>query len=70
VRRPVVPVPKILFANYADPLPGNPNADCPDVRLLYADQIEYLDQLHQLISMMIKGLGKDGVALADMVDGA
>ncbi len=65
-----VPVPKIVFTNYADPLPGNPNADCPDVHLLYGNQVEYLDkllgQMNQMIESTVKGLGKDNVAIADI----
>jgi lysophospholipase L1-like esterase len=65
-----VPVPKIVFTNYADPLPGDPSADCPDAHLLYADQLTYLDkllgQMNQMITSTITGLGKDNVALADI----
>ncbi len=64
-----VPVPRIVFTNYADPLPG-PNVECPDARMLYDDQVQYLakllGQMNSMIESTIKGLDKKNVAVADI----
>jgi lysophospholipase L1-like esterase len=64
-----VPVPKIVFTNYADPLPPN-GQKCPDTSYLYPAQVRYLSslvtQLDQTILSTINGLKDPNVAVADI----
>jgi lysophospholipase L1-like esterase len=64
-----VAVPKIVFTNYADPLPPN-GQKCPDTSWLYPAQTRYLSglvtQLDQTITSTINGLNDPNVAVADI----
>ena len=64
-----VAVPKIVFTNYADPLPPN-GQKCPDTSWLYPKQTIYLSnlvtQLDQLIAQTIGGLNDPNVTVADI----
>ena len=64
-----VPVPKIVFTNYANPLPPS-GTKCPDTSWLYRKQTQYLSslvgQLNQQIADTIDGLDDPDVALADI----
>ena len=64
-----VAVPKIVFTNYADPLPPN-GQKCPDTSWLYPKQTMYLSnlvtQLDQLIAQTIGGLNDPNVTVADI----
>lgn len=64
-----VPVPKIVFTNYADPLPPS-GTKCPDTSWLYKKQTQYLSslvgELNQTIEAAIEGLDNSNVALADI----
>jgi len=64
-----VPVPKIVFTNYANPLPPS-GTKCPDTSWLYKKQTQYLSslvgELNQKIEAAIEGLDKPDVALADI----
>jgi lysophospholipase L1-like esterase len=64
-----VPAPKIVFTNYANPLPED-GALCPDTNYLYKEQLQYLwslvDQANELIEDTINGLGDPDVAVADI----
>jgi lysophospholipase L1-like esterase len=63
------PVPRILFTNYANPLP-NAKVECPDTSYFYDDQVQYLAtllaQMNQLIQTTINGLTQKNVAVADI----
>jgi len=64
-----VPVPKIVFTNYANPLPPS-GTKCPDTSWLYKKQTQYLSslvgELNQKIEAAIEGLDNPDVALADI----
>jgi lysophospholipase L1-like esterase len=64
-----VPVPRIVFTNYPDPLP-DPKVRCPDARMLYDPQVRYLasllDEMNDLISTTIERLDEDHVVVADV----
>lgn len=64
-----VPVPKIVFTNYADPLPPK-GTKCPDTSWLYPRQVQYLSKLvgrmKEVIVSTIEDLDNDDVALADI----
>lgn len=64
-----VPTPKIVFTNYADPLPPN-GQKCPDTSYLYPKQTRYLSsivsQLDQTILSTINALDDPNVAVADI----
>jgi lysophospholipase L1-like esterase len=63
------PVPKILFTNYANPLP-NASVECPDTSYLYDEQVQYLGtllaQMNGIIASTINGLDQKNVAVADI----
>ncbi|MEX2253955.1 MAG: SGNH/GDSL hydrolase family protein [Acidimicrobiia bacterium] len=63
------PTPKIVFTNYADPLPPN-GAKCPDTSYLYPKQTRYLVKLVSMLNARIEsaidGIDDAGVALADI----
>ncbi len=63
------PVPKILFTNYANPLP-NPSVECPDTSYFYDDQVQYLGkllaQMNGIITSTISGLKQKNVGVADI----
>lgn len=62
-------VPKVVFTNYPNPLPGD-GAKCPDTSWLYPEHTSYLsglvDDLNGQIEAAIEGLGKANVAVADV----
>jgi lysophospholipase L1-like esterase len=64
-----VAMPKIVFTNYANPLPAD-GQKCPDTNWLYPKQTAYLSslvsQLDGIIKDTIEGLGNDAVAFADI----
>ena len=66
-----VPMPKIVFTTYANPLPKK-GADCADINYLYGDQVGYLTSLLQDMNGVIKSTIKDlnkrypGVAVTDI----
>ena len=64
-----VPVPKVVFTNYANPLPGK-GVKCNDTNYLYPEQIQYLasllQQMNDIIGSTIQGLGQKNVAVADI----
>lgn len=64
-----VPAPKVVFTNYANPLPGD-GAKCPDTSWLYPEQTTYLsglvDQLNADIVATIGALGNPDVRVADI----
>ena len=66
-----VPIPKIVFTTYANPLPKK-GADCDDINYLYGDQVDYLTSLLQDMNGIIKSTIKDlnkrypGAAVADI----
>jgi lysophospholipase L1-like esterase len=64
-----VPVPKIVFTNYADPLP-DPDVQCPDISYLYDQQVTYLSslvqQMNETITSTIEGLKNANIAVADI----
>jgi lysophospholipase L1-like esterase len=64
-----VPAPRILFTNYADPLP-NPKVECPDTSYLYDDQTQYLKQLlaqmNGIITSTVRGFNDKTVGVADI----
>ena len=66
-----VPVPKVVFTTYPDPLPPN-GAKCPDTSYLYSRQVRYLaslvTQMNGTITETIKGLDDPNVAVADVSD--
>jgi lysophospholipase L1-like esterase len=63
------PAPKILFTNYANPLP-NAKVECPDTSYLYDEQVQYLGtllaQMNGIIESTINGLNDKNVAVADI----
>jgi len=65
------PTPKIVFTDYASPLPpdGGPS-NCPDENWLYQSQVAYLStlvgQLNQTLTQTINGLNDPNVAVADI----
>lgn len=64
------PTPKIVFTNYANPLPPN-GAKCPDTSWLYPQQTRYLATLVTKMNQTIASAMPDGsstVALADISD--
>jgi lysophospholipase L1-like esterase len=64
-----VPVPKIVFTNYANPLPDQ-GTKCNDTSYLYPQQVDYLttllNQMNQIIGSTINGLGDKNVGVADI----
>jgi lysophospholipase L1-like esterase len=64
-----VPVPNIVFTNYANPLPDQ-GVKCNDTYYLYPEQVQYLEgllqQMNAMIEKTIEGLGKKNVAVADI----
>ncbi len=64
-----VPVPKIVFTDYANPLPGS-GVKCNDTNYLYPQQVQYLasllQQMNGLIESTIGGLKQKNVAVADI----
>jgi hypothetical protein len=65
------PTPKIVFTDYASPLPPNGGpADCPDENWLYQNQVSYLSslvgELNQTLTQTITGLRDPNVAVADI----
>lgn len=64
-----VAVPKIVFTNYADPLPPK-GTKCPHTSWLYPRQVQFLSrlvgQMNEVIVSTIGGLDNDDVALADI----
>jgi hypothetical protein len=63
------PTPKVVFTNYANPLPTN-SEKCPDTSWLHAQQTEYLsclvDQINETVKDTIGGLGHQDVGFADL----
>ncbi len=63
------PVPKIVFTNYANPIPED-GALCPDTNYLYKEQLQYLaslvDEANETIEDTINGLNDPDVAVADI----
>ncbi len=63
------PAPKVVFTNYANPLPAD-GAKCPDTSWLYPEQTTYLSSLvtevNEVIESTIEGLGLPNVTLADI----
>jgi hypothetical protein len=61
--------PRVLFTNYANPLPAD-GAKCPDTSWLYPEQTTYLsslvDDLNADILRTISGLGRANVGVADI----
>jgi lysophospholipase L1-like esterase len=64
-----VPAPKIVFTNYANPLPAA-GVKCNDTSYLYPDQVQYLAsllaQMNGIIESAIKALNDKNVAMADI----
>jgi lysophospholipase L1-like esterase len=64
-----VAVPKVIFTNYANPLPPD-GAICNDTNWLYKEQLQYLsslvDQINETIEDTITALGDPNVAVADI----
>lgn len=64
-----VPVPNIVFTNYANPLPDK-GVKCNDTYYLYPEQVQYLagllQQMNAMIESTINGLNKKNVAVADI----
>jgi lysophospholipase L1-like esterase len=64
-----VPAPKIVFTNYANPLPED-GAICNDTNYLYKEQLEYLytlvEQANETIEDAITALDDPDVVLADI----
>ncbi len=63
------PAPKIVFTNYANPIPED-GALCNDTNYLYKEQLQYLsslvDQANEAIEDTINGLKDPDVAVADI----
>lgn len=64
-----VPVPRIVFTTYPNPLPDK-GVKCNDVSWLYPSQVQYLASLlremNGIIASTIEALGKKHVAVADI----
>jgi lysophospholipase L1-like esterase len=64
-----VAVPKVLFTNYANPLP-DAKVECNDTSYLYDQQVQYLAkllaQMNGIIESTIAGIGKKNVAVVDI----
>ena len=62
-------MPKIVFTNYADPLPDQ-GTKCNDTSYLYPQQVDYLttllNQMNQIIASTINGLGQKNLGVADI----
>jgi GDSL-like Lipase/Acylhydrolase family len=66
-----VPVPKVVFTTYANPLPPR-GTKCPDTSWLDPRQVRYLSRLvgriNDVIASTIEGLDNDGVVVADIAE--
>jgi lysophospholipase L1-like esterase len=66
-----LPTPKIVFTNYANPLPPK-GTKCPDTSWLYPKQVQYLSsivgEMNERIVSTIEGLDNDDVAVVDISD--
>ena len=64
-----VPAPKIVFTNYANPIPADGTV-CNDTNYLYKEQLQYLsslvDEANEAIEDAINGLADPDVAVADI----